>query len=391
MSGTNVMLFRSTDAGAPVLSGTAGALIAVLDACLKDGYNSKTITLARTGNTVTATCATAHGYAADGLTKINISGAGQPEYNGDFQISNVTTLTFDFTVTGTPATPATGTISAKVAPIGWGKTYSGTNKAAYRSSEATGTRLYLRVNDTTDSGRSAGLCGYETMTDVDTGTGLFPTSAQLNTGLVITKSDVATSAARPWILVGDGYEFLFFTNGYNQTSYSNQYDVFHFGDPASELLSDPFGCLIYGNTALMGVPGANANAESTLITIGFAALPGHYYARSYTQSGTSVGATKVGNWGLCGGNNNIGSYGLFAYPCPANNGLYISPLFASDGAVIRGQLKCIWQPLQNKPLGHAAIVDASASPIGRRLYSVKTTGYSQTLGEHHIDIDGPWR
>jgi hypothetical protein len=37
-----VRVYKSTDASAPVLSSTAGALIAVLDACLVNGYGSKT-------------------------------------------------------------------------------------------------------------------------------------------------------------------------------------------------------------------------------------------------------------------------------------------------------------------------------------------------------------
>ena len=36
-----VRVYRSTDASAPVLSNTAGAMVAILDACLVDGYGSK--------------------------------------------------------------------------------------------------------------------------------------------------------------------------------------------------------------------------------------------------------------------------------------------------------------------------------------------------------------
>lgn len=36
-----VTVYRSTDAGAPVLSNSNGSLIAVLKACLVDGYSSK--------------------------------------------------------------------------------------------------------------------------------------------------------------------------------------------------------------------------------------------------------------------------------------------------------------------------------------------------------------
>ncbi len=65
--------------------------------------------ITRSGQTATAT-STAHGYANG--NSVLMSGANQTEYNGTFVISNVTTNTFDYTVTGTPATPATGTILA---------------------------------------------------------------------------------------------------------------------------------------------------------------------------------------------------------------------------------------------------------------------------------------
>ena len=65
-------------------------------------------------NTARATC-NGHGYA-DG-DRINIRGANQADYNGDFFITNVTPNTFDFTVSNLPTTPATGTIFANKGPI----------------------------------------------------------------------------------------------------------------------------------------------------------------------------------------------------------------------------------------------------------------------------------
>ncbi len=44
---------------------------------------------------------------------MRISGADQPEYNGVFLISNVTANTFNYTLSGASATPATGTITAQ--------------------------------------------------------------------------------------------------------------------------------------------------------------------------------------------------------------------------------------------------------------------------------------
>lgn len=50
-----------------------------------------------------------HGYSNEDL--IIVAGADQTEYNGEFEISAVTTDSFQYTVTGTPATPATGSIT----------------------------------------------------------------------------------------------------------------------------------------------------------------------------------------------------------------------------------------------------------------------------------------
>lgn len=66
--------------------------------------------LTRSSATATATKA-AHGLAAN--TWVDIQGAAQPEYNGIFQIAVPTADTFTYTVTGTPASPATGTITAR--------------------------------------------------------------------------------------------------------------------------------------------------------------------------------------------------------------------------------------------------------------------------------------
>ena len=63
--------------------------------------------LIRVGSTVTATFEN-HGLAT-GQT-VNISGADQTEYNGDFTINVNSEDTFTYSVEGSPTTPATGTI-----------------------------------------------------------------------------------------------------------------------------------------------------------------------------------------------------------------------------------------------------------------------------------------
>lgn len=69
---------------------------------------AQTAAITRSASTATFT-STAHGLA-NGAT-VTVSGANQTEYNITATISNVTADTFDYTVSGTPTTPSTGTAS----------------------------------------------------------------------------------------------------------------------------------------------------------------------------------------------------------------------------------------------------------------------------------------
>lgn len=67
------------------------------------------VTITRSGSTASVS------HTAHGLTtgeKVMIKGADQDEYNCVAAITNVTTNAYDYTVTGTPTTPATGTITS---------------------------------------------------------------------------------------------------------------------------------------------------------------------------------------------------------------------------------------------------------------------------------------
>jgi len=68
------------------------------------------VTLARSGSTVTATAASGH-QLASGLS-VTISGANETDYNGAQTITVTGTTTFTYTISTTPATPATGTVIA---------------------------------------------------------------------------------------------------------------------------------------------------------------------------------------------------------------------------------------------------------------------------------------
>lgn len=99
----------------------AGETELVLDFTL--GTDISVTSITRSGSTATVTTASPHGETVGQIA--NIRGAAQAEYNGDFAVGSVpTSTTFTITVSGTPATPATGTITFNGGPV-VRSTYSG--------------------------------------------------------------------------------------------------------------------------------------------------------------------------------------------------------------------------------------------------------------------------
>lgn len=81
----------------------------------RQGVFTGTITgITRTLQVATATTSAAHDFSVG--DQVTITGATETEYNGTFEITSVpTATTFTYVVTGTPATPATGTITLDTA------------------------------------------------------------------------------------------------------------------------------------------------------------------------------------------------------------------------------------------------------------------------------------
>lgn len=303
----NVNFYRNQDTGAPVIDGVAGSLITLLDAVLVNGYNSKTITITRSGATATAT-ATTHGF--NDLQTILISGANEADYNGTFRITNVTANTFDFTVANSPTTPATGTITAKVNPAGWAKTYSGTNKAVYRA--ATGNRRYYRIEDnTTPTANHAYIRGYEEMTDVDTGTGPFPNLIQFATPLIIRKSSAVSAVTRDWLVVATPtFVHLYIDSESAVGSFVGSTDgnAYFWGDFPSKRAGDTWNSCIHANAS----SGTNNN---TFYTYG---LQNTYTVRDWWGNGTAKRIHQV--W--WGGVSPASGFGL-QYPCPMTGDIHL--------------------------------------------------------------------
>lgn len=169
---TEVKFYMFNNTNAPQLTNSWGCLIDVLDACLVNGFGSQTVsTLTASGATVTATFGTAHNFKQHQVIKI--TGASQAEFNGEFRIlsvPNVSSFTFQLESNASTST-ATGTISCSLPPLGWEKTYSGTQKAVYRADNGLDP-MYLRVDDSCSAGAPATGAKFAKITVCDAMSGI---------------------------------------------------------------------------------------------------------------------------------------------------------------------------------------------------------------------------
>ncbi len=372
MPDTSVRYYDSTMSGASGVSGTAGALItAILDPCLKDGFGTVTLdSLVVASDVATGTISTGHNFTAIGSTLpvIRIAGATPSGLNGDWRLASIPgTTTFTFATAGISDQTATGTITAKRAPLGFSKAYSGTNKAAYQADDLASTRLYLRVEDSTAA--YATVKGYETMSDVDTGTGAWPSAARY-----IIKSRTADSTARAWRLIGDARAFYLFIHAGSDA----YWDGHAWGDIVSFKPGDAYHVWLSANT--------NSTSWGNTLFYSLSYSQGADFARAASQATGSVDARKFTHGKTA---TALGYSGMSEYPCATDNGFYAAPvdLWEASAARPRGLAPGLYAPLHNSQPADATVISAIASLSGRELFVQSTNNTSRAA----FDLTGPWR
>lgn len=367
-----VRMFQSTDTGAPTVTGQAGGsnqgIVAMLDAILVNGYNSATVTITRSGSTATVSH-TAHGYSSSASSptsarRVKISGAAQSEYNGEFTITYVDANTYTYTVSGTPASPATGTITSVRAPLGWTTAFTGTNLRAYRPSQ--GNQFYLRLDDTGTA--QARVVGYESMSDVNTGTNPFPTAAQMSGGLYWGKSTTTDGTARAWIAIGDEKRVYIIINANSGASFGGGI-VMVFGDFRSFKNGDAYNCSIVGSTL---ADSTTNNFKAIATTNSYGSATGHYVTRSYTQAGASIAMAK--GTMACGISTSGSAFSTLSalggtFPDPISGGVNLFKISVVENSLSkwRGDYPGLWDTSQS--LTHADTFSGSGA-LGGRTFAV---------------------
>lgn len=229
--------------GAPVHLPSAGEVNALLNACLVNGFNTQSVVSATaSGGVVTFNFASAPGFSA--ADTVTIAGASNATVNGQRRVQSAASNQVLVVIPGVPDGVVGGTITLKFSPLGWTRPFSGTNVAAYQQGGASVTNRYLRVVD--DVLGRFNARGYEAMSDVNTGTGPFPTVAQEADadGKPFYRGSSYLTNPRPWVIVGTPRFFYLMWGTYN--SYSGGY--------TSLVTSDTYS-FFFGELADIGKPG----------------------------------------------------------------------------------------------------------------------------------------
>ena len=381
----------SSMTGAPTLSGTAGSLIAVLDAFLVTGFGTKAVDSAQVTDGICRLSFTGTSAALEHtvITVSGITGDGAV-LNGEQRVTAVASSYVEFAC-DLPDGPLTGTITFKMAPLGWEKVFSKTNVAVYRSTDIAGTRAYYRVDDTHEL--YARVQMYESMTDVDTGVAAAPTTPA--GGFYWRKRQSSGGTGVYWVLLGDSRAFyaLIASNDSTSADTLNSYGTrsFFAGDINSYRSGDAW------SAALMG---SSSTSYGSLVSCFFSSSSsaGTVLQRQSHGIGGAVAFNRLvaGNVDSPSGRDAT----LGPFPSKVDNGLRLSPIILSDGEMAtagpRGEAPGAYHCPQTGLIGafgaDVRLTDGRGPFAGHKLLTVGcgSLGGSAT-GCAVLDVTGPWR
>ena len=241
--------------------------------------------------------------------------------------------------------------------LGWTEEFTGTNKAVFRNSPASGSGYHLRVVDDGSSevggsARLASVRGFSAMSDIDTGTDPTPTIAQSSTGPQWAKSSHLSSDVRTWWAIGNELCFYLVVAMYQGNPISNG-PIYFAGDFISDKPGDlhNFGVSHVSTTGYSGsqlyisrlfnfldsLNGIPANSSCSL-----------FFARASSGIPGSVPSYNIGT--MCRSQNEYGGSNSIDYPDPVSGGLLFDLAHISEGARLRrGRFPGVYVPLHNRP------------------------------------------
>lgn len=316
-------------AGAPQYANADGNINAILEACLVNGFNSKTATSASaSGGVLTLN------FAADPLFEplqtVELAVSSAALVNGVHRVVANSNNQVTIAIAGLPDGPVGSSgagITIKQAGAGWSKPFSNSTVAVFRP--PTGNRRYLRCEQTLNE--LARVRAYEEMTDLNTGSGAFPSPAQssISNFLIDLSSDGSN-----WLAIVSEKSIYFCLGSGVSSTYTVGY--FYFGDLADVVLpGDTYAtilCTKYGKW-----------------------LPRNYLGETGSVSVESQSFSALGGW-----------------PSPVAQGVTFLPNnFISHGGVYRGNISNFYKPSNEPPVtGYLMTPFANVAGVAGRVQLV---------------------
>jgi hypothetical protein len=254
----------------------------------------------------------------------------------------------------------------------------------------TGTQFYLHVNDNAAAtAKEARVWGSETASAVLTGTALFPTVAQLATGLFARKSNTADATTRTWIAAADGQTLHFFAL---TADAAGLYMGWSFGDIAKQGV-DTYNCQAIGrDTENSATTGTTVERLPLLATAMNTAVAGHYLARAYTGVLGAVNNGVHADYVKAGAASTMGLAGTAGvqYLNGIDGGLYLSPVWIHESGTqtVRGRMRGLWMFCHNATaVADGDTFSGTGSLAGRTFLVIKSSGAS---GLYILETSDTW-
>lgn len=361
--GDNFTWMHSGQAGAQQATGensSNGDMLKILDDCLVNGFNPQNVVsvLIEAGTVTLDFGFINHGYEL--RQRITVSGADDVALNGSHRIVALTPRTITINVLGVAQT--TGVITTKVSPLGWESIFGATDplKRAYRSlnPNSTQTVLYLDMSLPTGHGYNSSnpvkramvsMCAdmqvlgeqMGSYTDVTNNYSSNPNGSlfwyQCRDSSKTTST--SNSEAAPWVVVGNGDVFYFFTTISNRSSSRSKVirDLYIFGDmPSFGGDNDNFNCFWQGtynpndsSSVTYSTNGATVKGSASQSSAKYSA----YFIRSHTGLGDLVSAALTPSGAKVGFFSGYTSDIVF--PNPVNQSIVAVPIYIVSGSSLR--------------------------------------------------------
>lgn len=376
------------------IAGAAGSLNNALKAFLVNGWDTVTLTsLTISGGVATCTFPSLHSAEQESVVLIaGVDGGptGFANLNGEQKVTGKVGSTVTFAAPLVSNGTATGSvaITMKMAPAGWTEAFTGTNVSAFRP--GAGNRQFMRTIDTGTTDMR--VIGYENMTAVGTGTGLFPTAAQMSGGVYWRKSETASATLNPYYMFADARTLYvcIVSAAVSDPSYDACY-ITGFGDFKTwKSSSDPYSTFMHGATAAgwpYGLQYMNVIGSTAMMVC----------PRLHTGSGTSQyldmltesGDTAVSGRGVQG-----------PYPGITDSLFLSKPIVSVSKGTYgpRGELVGLWylpQMLNSGAFTKGDLIVGAGETAGRKLLVVPggDSMTTPTVGQYAtlFDVTGPWQ